>query len=65
MKINTYMEQFLDNIISEDVFTETDNLRLNLIENNLLLLFIGIIQELLYKITTILILAYVNEVFGT
>jgi len=59
------MEQFLDNIISEDVFTETDNLRLNLIENNLLLLFIGIIQELLYKITTILILAYVNEVFGT
>jgi len=59
------MEQFLDNIISEDVFTETDNLRLNLIENNLLLLFIGIIQELLYKITTILILAYVNEVLGT
>jgi len=59
------MEQFLDNIISEDVFTETNNLRLNLIENNLLLLFIGIIQELLYKITTILILAYVNEVLGT
>jgi hypothetical protein len=59
------MEQFLDNIISEDVFTETNNLRLNLIENNLLLLFIGIIQELLYKITTILILAYVNEVLRT
>ena len=59
------MEKFLDNIISEDVFTETDNLRLNLIEYNLLLLFIGIIQKLLYKITTILILANVNEVFRT
>ena len=59
------MEKFLDNIISEDVFTETDNLRLNLIEYNLLLLFIGIIQELLYKIATILILANVNEVFRT
>ena len=34
------MEKFLDNIISEDVFTETDNLRLNLIEYNLLLLFV-------------------------